>query len=179
MKFTQTSLPGAHLVDLERCEDERGFFARSWCQREFEAQGLNSRLVQCNVSVNTKKGTLRGMHYQAKPHEEAKLIRCTTGAIYDAIVDLRLDSPTFMKYFGVVLTSENHRMLFVPEGFAHGFLTLSDDTEVFYRMSEFYAPDRARGFRWNDRAFAIDWPADVLIMSDRDRNYPDFSKPES
>jgi len=179
MKFTPTPLPGAYVIDLERLEDERGFFARSWCQREFEAQGLNSRVVQCDASFNAKKGTLRGMHYQVKPFEEAKLVRCTVGSIYDLIVDIRPDSASYGQHFGLVLSWENHSMLFVPEGFAHGFLTLSDNTEVFYQMSEFYAPDHERGFRWNDPAFAIEWPADVLIMSDRDRNYPDFTKPES
>lgn len=179
MKFTPAPLSGAFVIDLEKIEDNRGFFARSWCMREFETHGLNPRLVQCDISFNSKKGTLRGMHYQVKPFEEAKLVRCTMGSIYDVIVDIRPDSPAFGRYFAVVLSSQNRRMLYVPEGFAHGFLTLSDRTEVFYQMSEFYSPDHARGFRWNDPLFAIEWPTEVLILSDRDRDYPDFERPES
>jgi len=177
--FHETKLKGSYILDLERMEDLRGFFARSWCQREFEAHGLNPRLAQCNISFNTAKGTLRGMHYQGKPFEEAKLIRCSMGAIYDVIVDIRPDSPSFKQNLSVLLTSGNRRMLYVPEGFAHGFLTLEENTEVFYQMSEFYAPECARGFRWNDPAFGIEWPTDVRILSDRDRNYPDFLCPES
>ena len=174
MIFTETKLSGAYVIDIEKHEDERGFFARSWCEREFEAHGLNPRLVQCNISFNSRKGTMRGMHYQAKPYEEAKLIRCTMGSIYDVIVDFRPDSPGFKQFASVVLTPRNRRMLYVPEGFAHGFLTLEDDTEVFYQMSEFYAPESARGFRWNDPSFAIEWPSDIQVVSERDRNYPDF-----
>ena len=176
MIFTETELKGAFIIKPERLEDERGFFARTWCQREFEAHGLNSRLVQCNISFNKKAGTLRGMHYQAAPYEEAKLVRCTQGAIYDAIIDLRPESPTFKQYTAIVLTAQNRKMLYVPEGFAHGFLTLEDHTEVFYQMSEFYAPEYARGIRWNDPAFNIQWPADVQIISDRDQNLPDFER---
>jgi len=179
MKFTPTRLPGAFVIDLEKIEDSRGFFARSWCKREFEAQGLNSQLVQCDISFSPKKGTLRGMHYQVKPFEETKLVRCTMGSIYDVIVDIRPDSSTFGQHFALILSSDNRRMLYVPEGFAHGFLTLSDNTEVFYQMSEFYSPDHARGFRWNDPAFAIEWPGEVLVLSDRDRDYPDFARPET
>ena len=174
MVFTETDLAPALIVDIEPHEDERGFFARSWCRQEFEARGLNSRLVQCNVSCNRRKGTLRGMHYQLAPCAEAKLVRCTSGAIYDVIVDLRPESPTFRRYFGVVLTAENHRALYVPEEFAHGFLTLTDDSEVFYQMSEFYEPAAARGVRWNDPAFGISWPEPVMIVSERDRTYPDY-----
>jgi dTDP-4-dehydrorhamnose 3,5-epimerase len=176
MIFTPARLPGAFIIELQRLEDERGFFARTWCRREFQTHGLNSNLVQCSISFNKKKGTLRGMHYQAAPHAEAKLIRCTLGAIYDVIVDLRPDSPTFLQHIAVVLTAQNHTMLFVPEGFAHGLLTLEDDTEVFYQMSEFYEGDYARGVRWNDPAFGIQWPDDVPVnvISDRDRGYPDF-----
>jgi dTDP-4-dehydrorhamnose 3,5-epimerase len=174
MIFKDTPLQGAYVVDLERREDERGFFARSWCREEFQAHDLNPRLVQCNISFNLISATLRGMHYQVEPFAEAKLIRCTMGSIHDVIVDLRPASSTFMQYFGLVLTAENRAMLFVPEGFAHGFLTLADNTEVFYQMSEFYAPGYARGFRWNDPAFGIGWPTDVKIISDRDRDYPDF-----
>lgn len=174
MIFTKTVLNDAMIVDIERKEDDRGFFARSWCRREFEAHGLNPNLAQCNISFNPKKGTLRGMHFQVKPYEEAKLARCTRGSLCDVIVDLRPDSPTYKKHLSVVLTSENRRMLYVPEGFAHGFLTLEDDTEVFYQISEFYRPESQRGFRWDDPAFAIAWPAEVRLISDRDRSYPDF-----
>jgi len=175
MIFRETELKGAYVIDLQRLEDGRGFFARSWCRREFEARGLNPELVQCNISFNAARGTLRGMHYQARPFEEAKLIRCTRGAMYDVIVDIRPDSASFGKYFSIVLTPENRSMLYAPEGFAHGFLTLEDHTEVFYQMSEFYAPEHARGFRWNDPVFGIPWPGDVKTISDWDRSYPDFS----
>ena len=175
MIFTETDLKGAFVVDIEKHQDERGFFARSWCRREFEAHGLNPKLAQCNISFNPHKGTLRGMHYQAKPFEEAKLVRCTRGSLHDVIVDLRSDSPSYKKSLGVVLTAENRTMLYVPQGFAHGFLTLENDTEVFYQISEFYMPESQRGFRWNDPAIAISWPAEVEFISDRDRNFPDFS----
>lgn len=177
MIFVETALKGAYVIEIERLEDERGFFARTWCQREFESHGLNPRLVQCNISFNKKKGTLRGMHYQAPPFEEAKLIRCTRGALYDVIIDLRVTSPTFMQHFGIILTPEQRNMLYVPEGFAHGFLTLEDNTEVFYQMSEFYAPAYARGVRWNDPAFGIQWPIPVQVISERDASYPDFKVP--
>jgi len=175
MIFQETELKGAYIVDIERREDDRGFFARSWCRREFEAHGLNPHIAQCGVSFNVRKGTLRGMHFQVKPFEEAKLVRCTMGSLRDVIVDLRPDSPTFKRHRSVVLTADNRTMLYVPEGFAHGFLTLEDETEVHYQISEFHAPEHARGFRWNDPAFGIAWPADVKIISERDRNYPDFS----
>ena len=174
MIFTETNLEGAFIVEPERLEDERGFFARTWCQREFEDHGLNARWVQCNISFNKRKGTLRGMHYQAAPYEEAKLVRCTMGSTYDVIIDLRSESPSFKQHAVVVLTALNRKMLYVPEGFAHGFLTLEDNTEVFYQMSEFYVAECARGVRWNDPAFGIQWPADVQAISDRDRNHPDF-----
>jgi len=174
MIFTETTLRGAFLIDIERHEDERGFFARSWCRREFEAHGLNPEIAQCNVSFNVRKGTLRGMHYQIEPSAEAKLVRCTRGALCDVIVDLRPDSPSFKQHVSEVLTAENRRMLFVPEGFAHGFLTLEDATEVLYQMSEYHVPERGRGFRWNDPAFGIAWPAEVVVISERDRDYPDF-----
>jgi dTDP-4-dehydrorhamnose 3,5-epimerase len=175
MIFTETNLKSSFLIEPEPCADERGFFARTWCQREFEAHGLQIRWVQCNVSFNKTKGTLRGMHYQVAPYAEAKLVRCTRGAIYDVIIDLRYDSPTFKQWLAVKLTADNRQMLFIPEGFAHGFQTLEDDTEVFYQMSEFYAPDYAKGVRWDDPAFDISWPADERIISERDRSYPDFS----
>ena len=174
MIFEETELRGAFLVRLEPHEDERGFFARSWCRKEFEANGLCGRLVQCSISFNRKEGTLRGMHFQVPPHEEAKLVRCTMGAIHDVILDLRKSSPTFGRYVGVTLTPENRLALYVPEGFAHGFLALKDDTEVFYQMSEFFEPGAARGIRWNDPAFGIRWPGEVRVISERDRNYPDF-----
>jgi len=174
MIFTETKLNGAFVIEPERLEDERGFFARTWCQREFAAHGLRPKWVQCNISFNRKKGTLRGMHYQAVPYEEVKLIRCTMGAIYDVIIDLRSESPTFKQHIAVVLTARNRKMVYVPEGFAHGFLTLRDNTEVLYQMSEFYVAECARGIRWNDPVFGIQWPTDVRVISDRDRNHPDF-----
>lgn len=174
MIFIETALKGAMIIELERLTDERGFFARTWCCREFEGQGLNPKLVQCNISYNNKKGTLRGMHYQAPPHQEAKLVRCVKESIYDVIIDLRPNSPTYKQHIAVVLTEKNYKMLYVPEGFAHGFQTLEDGAEVFYQMSEFYEPEYARGVRWNDPAFGIIWPIENPIMVDRDRNYPDF-----
>ncbi len=174
MRFTETGLKGAFVVDIEAAPDERGFFARSWCCREFDAHGLNPRLVQCNISRNHRKGTIRGIHYQVAPHQEAKLVRCTRGEIFDVMVDLRNDSHSYLHHFGCVLSEDNHRSLYIPEGFGHGFLTLTDDTEVFYQMSEFYMPTAARGIRWNDPALSIQWPDGVSVISDRDRNYPDF-----
>jgi len=174
MIFEEVGLPGAFLVHVERKEDERGFFARSWCRKEFEAHGLCGRLAQCNLSFNKAKGTLRGMHFQSAPFEEAKLVRCTRGAVFDAIIDLRKGSPTFRRYFGTTLTAENREMLYIPEGFAHGFLTMEDDTEIFYQMSEFYAPECAGGVRWDDPVFGIVWPEKIRIISERDRSYPDF-----
>ena len=175
MIFTETPLKGAYIVDPERLADERGFFARTWCRREFEANGLNSSLVQCNISYSQKKGTLRGMHYQVAPHAEKKLVRCTAGAITDVIVDLRADSNTYKQWFAIDLSSDNRRMLYIPEGLAHGFLTLTDTVEVFYQMSEFYSPECSRGVRWNDPAFGIHWPREVTVISERDRTYPDFT----
>jgi dTDP-4-dehydrorhamnose 3,5-epimerase len=174
MIFAETTLKGVFLIELERREDERGFLARTWCQCEFEAHGLYTRWVQCNISFNKRKGTLRGMHYQAAPYAEAKLVRCTSRAVYDVVLDVRRDSPTFKQWLAVELTADNRCMLFIPEGLAHGFQTLADDTEVFYQMSEFFAPEYAKGVRWNDPAFDITWPADERTMSERDRNYPDF-----
>jgi dTDP-4-dehydrorhamnose 3,5-epimerase len=174
MRFHETKLPGVFEIDLDPIHDERGFFSRSWCRREFEENGLNPVVQQCNVSFNEKKGTLRGIHYQAEPHPEAKLVRCTQGAIYDVVVDLRPGSPTFKKWIGVFLSSENRRMAYVPEGCGHGLLTLEDRTEVSYQMSEFYYPELSRGVRWNDPAFQIEWPAIPSIISDRDKLIPDF-----
>ena len=175
MVFTETGLSGAVIVDVEQHADERGFFARSWCTQEFADRGLNPSVVQCNVSGNTARGTLRGMHYQVAPHAEVKLVRCTKGAIYDVIIDLRPESPTFKQWIGEELSAENRRMLYVPTEFAHGFQTLVDDTEVFYQVSDFYAPQAADGIRWNDSAFAIVWPAtDGVTINQRDQTYPDF-----
>ena len=174
MLFRETRLPGAFVIELQKHEDERGFFARAWCQTEFEARGLNPRTVQCNVSFNKVKGTLRGMHYQVAPRAEAKLVRCTRGAIYDVIIDLRSKSPTYKQYVSEVLSSGNYRALFIPEGFAHGFQTLEDNCEVFYQMSEFYSSEHQRGLRYNDPAFKISWPIEATVISDRDRNYRDF-----
>jgi dTDP-4-dehydrorhamnose 3,5-epimerase len=177
LNFLPTALAGAYIVDLEPQTDGRGFFARAWCQTEFEQHGLNSRVVQCSVSYNRRKGTWRGMHYQEAPHEEAKLVRCTMGSICDVIVDLRPGSPTFKEHLTVILSAENRKMLYIPEKFAHGFLTLEDNTEVFYQMSEFYAPESARGFRWNDPYFGIRLPLEIAVISERDRDYPDFRVP--
>ena len=174
MIFKETKLAGAYVIELEQHADERGFFARTYCEQEFEAHGLNTRVAQSNISFNKKKGTLRGMHYQAAPFAEAKLVRCTAGAIYDVIIDLRPASPTFKQHFAVELSRENQRMLFVPEDFAHGFQTLEDNTEVFYQMGQRYSKEHARGVRWNDPAFGIKWPEGARIIIARDRDYPDF-----
>ena len=176
MIFHNLALPGVFEIGLEPYCDARGFFARSWCHKEFEAHGLNSAIVQCNVSFNARKGTLRGMHYQEPPKAEAKLVRCTAGSIYDVVIDLRPESATFRRWLGVTLSAAHHNMLYVPEGFAHGFLTLEDNTEVFYQMSEYYRPELARGVRWDDPAFQIAWPASVEVISDRDQQYPNFDR---
>ena len=178
MIFRETKLPGAFVIELEKREDDRGFFARTFCREEFSAHGLNPAVAQCNVSFNKRKGTLRGMHYQAPPFAEAKLVRCTSGAIFDVIIDLRESSATFRQHFAVELCAAG-KMLYIPEGFAHGFQTLLDDTEVFYQMSQPYAPECARGVRWNDPAFGIEWPSAERTILERDRNYPDFLLPES
>jgi dTDP-4-dehydrorhamnose 3,5-epimerase len=173
--FTETELPGAFVIDIDRHEDERGFFARAWCEREFEEHGLATRVVQCNLAYNHVKSTLRGMHYQAAPHAEVKLVRCTRGAVYDVIVDLRAGSSTFKRWIGVELTAENGRMLYVPEGFAHGYQTLVDGTETFYQVSAFHEPEAERGIRWDDPAFQIAWPqAEHRVISAKDRAWPDY-----
>jgi dTDP-4-dehydrorhamnose 3,5-epimerase len=175
MIFRETKLSGAFVVEPERFEDERGFFARSWSAREFAERGLDPALAECNVSFNRRAGTLRGMHYQAAPHAQAKLVRCPRGRIYDVIIDLRPESETFRRWVGVELSAENGAMLYVPEGFAHGFQTLADDTEVFYQMSAYYEAASGRGVRWDDPAFGVEWPeAGERIMNARDRDYPDF-----
>jgi len=172
--FSPIDLSGAFAIEPERLQDERGFFARSWCQEEFRLRGLNPRLVQCNISFNRRRGTLRGMHYQEAPHQEAKLVRCTKGAIYDAIINLRRESATYGQWRGLELTDENRLMIYVPEGFAHGFQTLCDDTEVFYQMSVLYHPESARGIRWDDPAFGISWPIAPPIISERDSQFDAF-----
>ena len=174
MLFLETKLKGAFTIDLQRIEDSRGFFARAFCKREFERRGLNPAVVQCNVSFNPQKGTLRGMHYQQEPFREVKVVRCIAGAIFDAIVDLRPDSSTYRQWTGVELSAQNGRSLYVPEGFAHGYLTLTENTEVFYQVSEFYSPGYERSIRWNDPAFRIQWPIEPLIISPRDASHPDF-----
>ena len=174
MIFSKTLLQGAFIIELVEIEDARGFFARTWCQQEAAEHGLHPVWVQCNLSFNHTLGTLRGMHYQAAPYAEAKLVQCTRGAIYDVIIDLRPESPTFKQHEAVILTAQNHRMLYVPEGFAHGFQTLKDNTEVFYHMSCVYTPEYARGVRWNDPAFGIQWPDANRIISERDQSYADF-----
>ena len=177
MIFHETALPGVFIIKPELREDHRGFFARTWCEREFVQHGLNPRLVQCSVSFNRRRGTLRGLHYQAAPHAEAKLIRCTRGAIWDVALDARPDSPTFRQHVGVTLSAENRHALYIPEGLAHGFQTLVDDTEVLYQMSEVYAPEAGRGIRFDDPAFGIPWPLPDPILLDRDRAYADFEVP--
>jgi len=172
LKFTETPLAGLYIVEIERLCDNRGFFARGFCARDFQAHGLDQSVAQCNISFNDKAGTLRGLHFQVWPREEAKLVRCTHGAIYDVAVDVRTDSRTYLKWFAAELTSENRRMMFIPRGFAHGFQTLLDESEVFYLMSEFYHPDSARGLRWNDPKLGIAWPRADHIISDKDRSYP-------
>ncbi len=174
MIFKETELKGAFIIELEKREDVRGFFARTWCKNEFESHGLNTNFVQANMSYNKKKGTLRGMHYQISPYEEIKLVRCTKGAIYDVIIDLRPDSPTYKKWIGVELTTKNYKMLYVPENFAHGLITLDDNTEVSYQVSQFYSPGSECGARYNDPAFGIKWPLDVQVISDKDKNWADY-----
>jgi dTDP-4-dehydrorhamnose 3,5-epimerase len=174
MIFTETEVPGAFIIDIERREDHRGFFARTWCQKEFESHGLNVRTAQISVGLNTKKGTLRGMHFQLPPHREVKVVRCTMGALYDVIVDLRPDSSMHKKWFGLELTEENHRMLYIPEGCAHGYQTLVDNSEICYQTSQFYAPEHAVGVRYNDHSFGIKWPLEIGTISDADRSWPDY-----
>jgi len=174
MRFTPTPLAGATIIDIERREDARGWFGRSYCEQEFQAHGLPTGMVQTNTSLTRKSGTLRGMHYQLAPHAEDKLVRCVSGAIWDAIVDIRPDSPTYCQWTGVELSADNARMLLVPKGFAHGFVTLSDDAVVTYQVSAFYAPAAERGARHDDPAFGIEWPVPVRDLSDKDRAWPDF-----
>jgi dTDP-4-dehydrorhamnose 3,5-epimerase len=172
--FEETSLAGVFMIEPERFEDVRGFFSRTWSEREFTEQGLNSRILECNISFNRKKGTLRGMHYQAASFGQTKLVRCTQGAIFDVAIDLRPSSPTYTQWVGVELSARNRAMLYIPEEFAHGFQTLEDNSEVLYQMSQVFAPESARGVRWNDSAFGIEWPLEDPIIIERDAQYPDF-----
>lgn len=176
MIFTETKLQNAFIIDPEKRSDERGFFARAFCAREFEEHGINPRVVNTNLSFNTHRSTLRGMHFQKEPYGEAKLVRCTRGAIYDVIIDLRPTSATFMQWIGVELTADNYRLLYVPEGFGHGFQTLEDNSDVTYQVSEFYTPGSEGGVRYNDPVFAITWPLEVLVISEKDAAWPDFTR---
>lgn len=176
MIFKETALSGAYLVELEAVEDERGYFARTFCRDEFAAHGLNPKIAQCSISYNARRGTLRGMHYQVEPAAEVKLVQCVRGSLYDVILDLRPEAETYCRWIGLELSSENRRMLYIPEGFAHGFQTLEDDTVVYYQISEFYAPQHARGVRWNDPAFGIDWPLSEPLISEKDRLLPDYQR---
>jgi len=175
MKFVPTPLGGAYVIELEPSFDERGFFARSWSAEDFKDRGLAARIAQCSISFNSRKGTLRGMHYQSEPHAEAKVVRCSVGAMYDVLVDLRRGSPTYCRWFGVELSADNRKLLYVPEGIGHGFQTLANNTEIFYQISQDYRSDASRGVRWNDPAFAIDWPIANPILSERDRSFPDYT----
>lgn len=175
MIFTEAGLKNAFFIEIRKLEDDRGFFGRTYCRNEFEKLGLNFNVVQANVSYNRKKGTLRGLHYQAAPYTEAKLVRCTSGSICDVIVDLRPASLTYMRWIAVELRADRYRMLYVPEGFAHGFQTLEDNAEVIYQVSQFYTPGAERGVRYNDPAFRIEWPLEIGAISDKDANWPDFS----
>lgn len=176
MIFTETPLQGAYIVAVKKLEDDRGFFGRTFCGAEFREYGLKENMVQANVSYNKRKGTLRGMHYQVAPHQEAKLVRCTRGALYDVIVDFRPSSPTYKQWFGVELTADSYTMLYVPPDFAHGFITLRDDTEAIYQVSQFYTPGAEQGLRWNDPAIGIQWPVEIAVISPKDAAWPDFKK---
>jgi len=172
--FTEAKLKGAYIIELEKLEDERGFFARTWDQKQFEERGLNSKLVQCNISFNEKKGTLRGLHYQTSPYEEVKLVRCTRGSVFEVMIDLRKKSETYKQWIGYELSSQNYKTLYVPEGFALGHQTLEDNTELFYQMSQLYTPKYGRGIRWDDPAFNITWPLKPTIISKKDLSFENF-----
>lgn len=174
MKYTETPIGGVLLIELEPVEDERGFFARTYCEAEFRSRGLETRIAQSSMAWNARKGTLRGMHYQRDPYAEVKLVRCTNGGIFDVVVDLRPESPTFRRWFGSELNAANRRMIYIPNGIAHGYQTLQEETEISYQMSSPYRPEAAAGVRWDDPAFGIDWPLQVAAISERDRCYPDF-----
>jgi dTDP-4-dehydrorhamnose 3,5-epimerase len=173
VRLQPTDLPGAYVIEQERHADERGFFARTWCAQELSARGLEAALAQCSVSFNRRRGTLRGLHYQAPPHAEVKVVRCTRGAVYDVAVDLRPDSPSFRRWTAAELTADNGRALYIPRGFAHGLYVLADDTEVTYQISAPYAPEAARGLRWDDPFLGVDWPGPVEVIAPRDREFPD------
>ncbi len=175
MIFTETKLKGAFVIEIKKLEDDRGFFGRSWCANEMKEHGLSSNICQSNTSFSAKKGTLRGMHYQISPYQESKLIRCTRGSILDVIIDLRPDSPTFKQWIGEKLTQDNYKMLYVPEDFAHGFITLEDNCEVTYLVTQFYTPGAERGIRWNDPLFNINWPFEPIVISEKDSNHPNYS----
>jgi dTDP-4-dehydrorhamnose 3,5-epimerase len=174
MKFTKTAIDGAYIIDVTRIGDDRGFFGRLWCQKEFEEMGLVANICQSNIGVSSKAGTLRGLHFQKPPYQEVKIVRCSRGAMFDVIVDLRPDSRTFKHWFGVELNQNNARMLYVPEGCATGYQTLVDDTEMYYHASQFYHPESATGVRYNDPAFNIEWPLEISVISDNDTSWPDF-----
>ena len=174
MKFHETPLAGAYVVELEKRGDDRGFFARAFCQNEFAEFSLPTDIAQVNNSLSADRGTLRGMHYQLAPKAETKMVRCIRGALWDCIIDLRPESPTFCQWFGEELSAENRKMMIVPKGFGHGFITLTEDVEAFYFVDEYYAPDNERGIRWNDPKFGIQWPIEPVIVSDKDQNHPDF-----
>jgi dTDP-4-dehydrorhamnose 3,5-epimerase len=176
MIFQETKLKGAYIIEPQRLEDQRGFFARTFCQKEFEKQGLSACIVQSNLSFNKKTATLRGMHYQADPHQEAKIVSCVKGAMYDVIIDLRPNSSTYLQWLAIELSDSNNKMLYIPKGFAHGFQTLTDNTAVLYQMSEFYHPESARGVRWNDPIFGIKWPLPNPVISDKDMHFEDFKR---
>lgn len=176
MKFKETPIQGAMIIELEKHEDHRGYFARGFCKKEFEDHGLDHQIVQCNFSKSRKKGTLRGMHYQSEPHSEVKMVRCMNGSIYDVIIDLRKTSPTYKKWFGLELTDENYKMLYIPEGLAHGFQTLEENSVIFYMVTEYYNQDSERGVRCNDPAFEIEWPLEVAEISEKDKVYPDYNE---
>lgn len=175
MKFNPTTLKDAYTIHLEKREDDRGFFARFFCINEFDKAGLDRNIVQINNSLSKDKGTLRGIHYQLSPKAETKIVRCISGALYDVIVDLRPQSPTFLKWFGATLSAENRTMMFVPKGFGHAFLTLEENTEALYLVTEFYSPENERGIRWNDTKIGIEWPIEPVIISDKDKTHPDFN----
>jgi dTDP-4-dehydrorhamnose 3,5-epimerase len=174
MIFTETPIKGAYIIEPEFLTDERGFFARSFCKEAFQGHGLDTDIIQCNISYNKKKGTIRGMHYQAAPHEEVKIVSCTQGSIYDVMVDLRRESPTYQHWYAKELTDDEYQMIYIPKGCAHGFQTLEDDCRVYYQMEESYYPDCVRGIRWNDPKIGINWPLSVTIISKKDQSYPDF-----
>jgi dTDP-4-dehydrorhamnose 3,5-epimerase len=176
VKIFSAPIPDIKIIELDKLEDERGYFARTWCQRELAEEGVTMDIAQCNLSYNEKAGTMRGMHYQIPPHAEMKIVSCIRGRIFDVAIDLRPDSSTYTQYFGIELSAENKKQLLIPQGFAHGFLTLVDQTEIYYLMSAFYHPEASRGLRWNDPSFAVNWPANVVHVKQRDNTYPDFDR---